>query len=57
MAKIWRNRIWASTKTYKECPERYRADVLDLMRQDVAEGKHTPEEFEKKTGIPYWSES
>lgn len=57
MAKIWRNRIWAGTKTYKECPERYRADVLDLMRQDVAEGKHTPEEFEKKTGIPYWSES
>lgn len=40
-AKIWRNRIEAGTKTFQECPERYRADVLTFMRADVAEGKIT----------------
>lgn len=55
MANIWRNRIWAGTKTYDECPSRYKADVVTLMKQDVAEGKHTAEEFEEKTGMPYES--
>lgn len=53
MANVWRNRIWAGTKTFDECPARYKADVEALMRQDVADGKHTPEEFEEKTGKPY----
>jgi len=53
MANIWRNRIWAGTKTFAECPARYKADVEALMRQDVADGKHTAREFEEKTGIPY----
>ena len=53
MANIWRNRIWAGTKTFDECPTRYKDDVEALMRQDVADGKHTAEEFEEKTGIPY----
>lgn len=57
MANIWRNRIWAGTKTFDECPDRYKADVEKLMREDVTKGKHTPEEFEEKTGIPYWGES
>lgn len=53
MANIWRNRIWAGTKTYAECPARYKSDVLSLMIQDVVDGKHTEEEFEEKTGQPY----
>ncbi len=53
MANIWRNRIWAGTKTFQECPARYKDDVETLMRQDVAAGKHTAEEFEEKTGIPF----
>lgn len=53
MANVWRNRIWAWTKTFEECPDRYKADVEALMRQDVADGKHTPEEFEEKTGKSY----
>lgn len=53
MANIWRNRIWAGTKTFDECPDRYKDDVEALMRQDVADGKHTAEEFTEKTGIPY----
>ena len=53
MANVWRNRIWAGTKTYQRCPDRYKADVLTLMREDVANGKHTVEEFEEKTGEPY----
>jgi len=53
MANIWRNRIWAGTKTFAECPTRYKADVEVLMRVDVETGKHTAEEFEEKTGKPY----
>lgn len=56
MANIWRNRIWAGTKTFQECPTRYKADVEALMRQDVADGKHSVEEFEEKTGKPYYDE-
>ena len=53
MAKIWRNQIWLGNKNFKSCPTRYRADVEKLMREDVANGLHTAEEFEEKTGIPY----
>ena len=53
MANIWRNRIWAGTKTFQECPTRYKKDVETLMREDVETGKHTAEEFEEKTNIPY----
>ena len=53
MANIWRNRIWAGTKTYAQCPARYKADVIALMREDVADGLHTAEEFEELTGEPY----
>ena len=53
MANIWRNRIWAGTKTFDECPDRYKDDVEVLMRQDVKEGKYTAEEFTEKTDIPY----
>ena len=53
MANIWRNRIWAGTKTYDECPARYKAAVIELMREDVADGLHTAEEFYDKTHEPY----
>lgn len=53
MANVWRNRIWAGTKTFEECPTRYKDAVEDLMRHDVEDGKHTAEEFEEKTGKPY----
>lgn len=53
MANIWRNRIWARTKTYAQCPARYKADVIALMREDVADGLHTVAEFEELTDEPY----
>ena len=59
MPKMWRNCIEAGTKTFAQCPERYKADVLVLMRKDVEDGlmtkkgKMTPELFEELTGIPY----
>ena len=53
MANVWRNRIWAATKTFEQCPARYKKDVETLMREDVANGRHSAEEFEEKTGIPY----
>ena len=52
MAKIWRNQIWLGNKEFSNCPQRYKADVEKLMREDVANGLHTAEEFEEKTGIP-----
>lgn len=53
MAKIWRNQIWLGNKEFSNCPQRYKADVEKLMREDVANGLHTAEEFEEKTDIPY----
>ena len=53
MAKIWRNQIWLGNKKFSSCPQRYKSDVEKLMREDVAKGLHTAEEFEEKTGIPY----
>lgn len=53
IAKIWRNRIEAGTQSFDNCPEKYKADVLTLMRQDVASGKITAERFEELTGEPY----
>ena len=53
MAKIWRNRIWGGTQTFDACPDRWKEDVIALMREDVANGEHTPEEFTELTGIEY----
>lgn len=53
MAKIWRNRIIAGDKTYEECPTRYKAQVITLLRADVANGVITEEQFEEITGEPY----
>ena len=53
MAKIWRNQIWLGNKEFSSCPQRYKADVERLMREDVENGLHTAEEFEEKTEIPY----
>ena len=53
MAKIWRNQIWLGNKKFSSCPQRYKADVEKLMREDVENGLHTAEEFEEKTGITY----
>ena len=57
MAKIWRNQIWLGNKEFSSCPQRYKSDVEKLMRDDVAKGLHTAEEFEEKTGIPYIEEA
>ena len=56
MAKIWRNQFWLGNKEFSSCPQRYKADVERLMREDVRKGLHTAEEFEEKTGIPYIEE-
>lgn len=53
MAKIWRNRIEAGDQLFENCPQRYQAQVLELMRQDVVNGIITAEQFEELTGIPY----
>ena len=53
MAKIWRNRIEGGTKTFEECPDRYKEDVLKLMQQDVETGKISKEEYKELTGMDY----
>ena len=32
MARIWKNRIVGETKTFEQCPDRYKDEVLELMR-------------------------
>lgn len=56
MAKIWRNRIEAGDQLFENCPARYKPQVLELMRQDVADGVITAERFEELTGVPYEDE-
>lgn len=51
IAKIWRNRLEAGTQKWVDCPERYRVDVLALLKEDVDSGKITVEDFEKITGF------
>lgn len=53
MAKIWRNRIIAGDQLFENCPQKYRAQVLELLRQDVADGVISAEQFEEITGQPY----
>lgn len=53
MSKIWRNRIEAGDKLFSECPVKYRAQVLALMRIDVVNNVITAEQFEELTGEPY----
>ena len=53
MAKIWRNRLEAGTKTWDECPEKYKDAVDELLREDVVSGKITADRYEEITGEPY----
>lgn len=53
MAKIWRNRIIAGDQLFENCPQKYRAQVIELLRQDVADGVISAEQFEELTGQPY----
>ncbi len=53
MARIWRNRIIAGDKEFSHCPDRYKVQVLVLLRQDVVNGVITAERFEELTGQPY----
>ena len=53
MAKIWRNRIIAGDQLFENCPQKYRNQVLELLRQDVADGVISAEQFEELTGQPY----
>ena len=47
MAKIWRNRIEAGTKMLANCPQKYRADVIALIREDIEEGTFTIEQLQQ----------
>lgn len=53
MAKIWRNRIIAGDKQYKNCPATYKAAVKALLKQDVEDGVITGQEYEDYTGEAY----
>ena len=67
MAKIWRNRIEAGTQMLSHCPQKYRADVIALIQEDLETGAYTEaqlrqlvvtgmmteEEYEEITGEPY----
>lgn len=53
MSKIWRNRIIAGDQKFEDCPARYKAQVLALLRIDVENGTITADQFEELTGEPY----
>lgn len=45
MAKIWKNRIVAHDKEFANCPSIYKNSVKELLRQDVANGIITEEDY------------
>jgi len=53
MAKIWRNRILAGTRTFDEVPSTWKAQVKILLKADVVSGLITAEEYEDIVGEPY----
>lgn len=54
MDKIWASRVWAGTKTLDDAARVGRREsVKAVMRQDVADGRHTAEEYEAVTGEKY----
>ena len=57
MAKIWRNRIEAGDQLFQDCPDRYKADVLRLMQEDVRNNVITKERYEELTGLPFPDEN
>ena len=53
MAKIWRNRIIARTRTFDEVPIAWKQQVKMLLRADVKSGVITVQEYEELVGEPY----
>lgn len=56
MVRIYANRVWAGDYDYNSTAKAYlklKDKVTALMREDVVNGKHTAEEFEKITGVTY----
>ena len=53
MAKIWRNRLIAGTQKFSDCPEKYKIEVVVLLREDVANGVITAERFKEITDMDY----
>ena len=53
MAKIWKNRLEAGTQKWEDCPEKYRAEVKRLLRQDVKSRTITKKEYKAITGETY----
>jgi hypothetical protein len=53
MAKVYARRIWDGAYEFEDVPAKYSDKVLAVMRQNVADGEHTTEEFEERTGQPY----
>lgn len=60
MAKIWRNRIIAGTRTYEEVTLTWKAAVKALLKQDVVNGTmmgdgsiFDAEKYEEIVGEPY----
>ena len=43
MVKIWRNRIWAGTQMLANCPNKYKNDVIEMMKQDLKDDIYTIE--------------
>lgn len=56
MPKIWRNRIIGKTQKFEKCPDRYKDEVLALLKADVASGEITADQYKEFTGEEYVAE-
>ena len=56
MAKVYKAAILAGSFDFQDLPEKYIEDVKILLREDVATGRITPEDYANITGEPYEEE-
>ena len=53
MNRIWANRLEAGTQVWADVPQSRKAAVDAILRQDVADGKITAEQYNDITGMLY----
>ena len=55
IARIWANRLEAGTFTWDDCPVYRKADVKEVLKQDVETGRGgmTSSKYEEITGEKY----
>lgn len=53
MSTIWARRLIAGTQEFSRCPEKYKNEVIMLLKEAVKKGQISTERYQEITGSPY----